>query len=103
MKLELYWLLATLIMTALFWVPYVLNRIGELGLWPTLANPNMEIKPKSGWAVRMINAHKNAVENLVIFAPLILMVHIAGISSPVTVSAAMIYFLQCSLAYLSLK
>lgn len=29
---ELYWLIMTLLMTALFWVPYIFNRIIEQGL-----------------------------------------------------------------------
>jgi len=29
---ELYWLSLTVLMTALFWVPYILNRMLELGI-----------------------------------------------------------------------
>ena len=34
---ELYWLTLTALMTALFWVPYVLNRMVVSGLGGTLA------------------------------------------------------------------
>jgi len=30
---ELFWLVATALMTALIWAPYIVNRIGENGLW----------------------------------------------------------------------
>ncbi|MGB0507709.1 MAG: MAPEG family protein, partial [Pikeienuella sp.] len=37
--------------------------------------------------------HKNAVENLVVFAPLVLAAHIVGTNSEMTATAAMVYFL----------
>ena len=37
MTTELYWLTLTALMTALFWVPYVLNRMVMNGLLGTLA------------------------------------------------------------------
>lgn len=89
---ELYWLVATIILTALIWVPYILNRIIEDGLWSALKNPEPDAQPKAAWAYRAECAHRNAVENLVIFAPLALAVHVAGASTAVTASAAMIYF-----------
>jgi uncharacterized MAPEG superfamily protein len=40
----------------------------------------------------MKNAHLNAVENLIIFAPLVLVAHALGISNDTTVWACTIYF-----------
>jgi uncharacterized MAPEG superfamily protein len=40
----------------------------------------------------MMHAHQNAVENLVIFAPLVLALQMAGISSSTTVTACVVYF-----------
>ena len=37
-------------------------------------------------------AHKNAVENLVVFAPAVLVAHLVGVSSGVTTTAAILYF-----------
>ena len=37
-------------------------------------------------------AHENAVENMVLFAPLVLLVHFLRLSTEETVLAAMIYF-----------
>jgi len=92
MTQELFWLTLTIIMTALFWMPYVVNRILELGLGKTMGNPEYGTKTKAAWAERMSHAHSNAVENLVIFAPLVLIATITGITSPITVAACQLYF-----------
>src|SRR5581483_1904711 len=72
MSNEVYWLTLTAAMTGLIWVPYILDRILVRGLMPTLANPSPGDKPQSAWAERMMAAHTNAVENLVVFATLAL-------------------------------
>lgn len=92
MKNEIFWLTLTIIATALFWLPYIINRITEHQLIPALRNPNRDARPKSQWANRMMYAHENAVENMVLFAPLAIGIHVLGLSSNVTVMAAMIYF-----------
>ncbi|MEE9329074.1 MAG: MAPEG family protein [Parvularculaceae bacterium] len=89
---EITWLTYTILMTALFWVPYIINRILEDGLWTALKNPNPDDQPKAGWAVRMMAAHENAVENLVIFAPLAVIVSTFGFSSNLTIMATKLYF-----------
>lgn len=73
---ELYWLTLTLGMTALMAFPYVLNRIAVRGLAGVLANPTPSDKPQAEWAQRAQRAHANAVENLVLFAPAALAVHL---------------------------
>jgi len=89
---ELFWLTLTVTMTALFWMPYIVNRILELGLGKTMGNPKHGTIAKAAWAERMSRAHSNAVENLVIFAPLVLIAAIAGITSPTTIAACQLYF-----------
>jgi uncharacterized MAPEG superfamily protein len=71
MSKEIFWLVLTLAMTGLFWVPYILDRIMARGLAGAMANPSPNDKAQSAWAQRMMAAHNNAVENLVIFAPLV--------------------------------
>ena len=46
----------------------------------------------SPWAQKMKAAHANAVENLVIFAALVLVAHVAGVSTDATVLACQVYF-----------
>jgi uncharacterized MAPEG superfamily protein len=89
---ELYWLAATCIMTGLLWVPYVANRFHELGppgwKWFPPADPPQIAR----WADRAVRAHLNAVENLVVFAPLALAVHTSGMGNAMTATACQIYF-----------
>lgn len=77
--------------TALLWVPYILNRIvvGK-GLLHEIGYPD-EPTQMSPWAERMKRAHANAVENLVVFATLVLIAHVTGARSGVTTLAATIY------------
>lgn len=89
---ELYWLVLTALMTSLFWVPYILNRIAVRGLMGGMANPSADDKPQADWAERAMLAHKNAIENLVIFAALVLTTHLLDVGTPLTATMCMIYF-----------
>jgi uncharacterized MAPEG superfamily protein len=89
---ELYWLVLTTLMTGLFWIPYILQRILENGFWPALWSPQGLTHMDAPWAQRMMRAHQNAVENLVIFAPLVLALHVTGANTSVTTTACIVYF-----------
>jgi uncharacterized MAPEG superfamily protein len=89
---ELFWLVATATMTGLFWIPYIVNRMVEHGLWPAVYNRQPDTRPRAQWAERLMRAQANAVENLVVFAPLALAVQIAGAHTATTASACMVYF-----------
>jgi len=78
-------------LTALMWVPYILDRLAVWGLMDTVGYPDNP-KPQSPWARRMKAAHANAVENLVIFAALVLAAQAAGVSNNATVMACVVYF-----------
>ena len=94
MTTELYWLTLTVLMTALFWVPYILDRLAVRGVWPALSDTKPEGGgPHSLWAQRAIKAHQNGVENLAIFVPAVLIAHLLNISTPATRMAVVIYFL----------
>ena len=93
MKPELFWLALTATMTALFWVPYVLNRAAKEGLMGAFATPKMNAGPsESEWGQRAKRAHANATENLVVFTALVAVAQFAGISNQMTVLGAMLYF-----------
>jgi uncharacterized MAPEG superfamily protein len=89
---ELYWLTLTILLTALIWVPYILDRILVRGFWPAISDRGPENGPHSPWAQRMIRAHLNAVENLALFAPLVIVAHVLNIHSPALVAATAVYF-----------
>jgi uncharacterized MAPEG superfamily protein len=92
MPKEFFWLMLTIIMTGLMWIPYILDRSAVRGLTVAMGNPNPADKPQSPWAQRMMAAHDNAVENLVLFAPLVLVAHELEISTGTTVAACAVYF-----------
>ena len=92
MTKELMWLTLTIILTGLMWVPYIIDRALVRGLKGCFANPSRHDKPQSAWAQRLYFAHTNAVENLIIFAPLVLILDAQGYSTPYTVIACAVYF-----------
>ena len=93
MTTELYWLTLTILMTALFWVPYILDRLAVRGVVAALSDTKPEAGgPHSLWAQRAIKAHQNAVENLAIFVPAVLIAHLLSISTPATKAAVVVYF-----------
>lgn len=81
---EAFWLAATATMTSLFWVPYIVNRLHEQGIFKALWDPHGDTRTERAWADRMMRAHRNAVENLCVFAPLVLLVLVTQASTPAT-------------------
>jgi uncharacterized MAPEG superfamily protein len=92
MSKELMWLTLTVILTGLLFVPYILDRIAVRGLMGAMANPSPTDKPQSSWAQRLQAAHHNAVENLVVFASLVLILNALHHSTASTVIACAVYF-----------
>ena len=78
-------------LTAVLWIPYILNTIMVRGLSGAVGYPDNP-QPLAAWATRMKAAHYNAVENLVVFAALVLVANAAGISNETTVLACTVYF-----------
>ena len=91
MTSELMSLTWVITLSAVMWVPYVVNTIMVQGLANAVGYPD-DPKPLASWAQRMKKAHYNAVENLVMFAALVLMLNALGISNATTVMACNIYF-----------
>jgi uncharacterized MAPEG superfamily protein len=92
MPKEIFWLMLTIILTGLMWIPYILDRAAVRGLTGAMGNPSPADKPQSPWAQRMMAAHDNTVENLVLFAPLVIVAHELEISNGATVAACAVYF-----------
>lgn len=91
MKTEILYLTLVTAFTGLLWIPYVLDRIAVRGLVDAVGYPQNP-RPQSPWAQRLMKAHSNAVENLVIFAALVLAANAIGISSMMVGTAAVVYF-----------
>lgn len=91
MKTELFYLTCVAALTGLLWVPYILDRIAVRGLIDAVGYP-ADPKPQSAWAQRLMKAHANAVENLVVFATLVLVAHALGVSNSIVAGASVVYF-----------
>lgn len=89
---EFFWLTLVVIFTGLMWVPYILKMILDDGLIAALTSTQGNRQPDAPWAMRLKKAHANAVENLVLFAPLVVMVVVSGLGSDLSVMATMGYF-----------
>ena len=93
MTQELHWMILTVLMTALFWLPYLLDRLLSRGLVGTVRSDTPETgEQQSIWAKRAMKAHENAVENLAVFSPAVLVLHALNISTPATRLAVVVYF-----------
>jgi uncharacterized MAPEG superfamily protein len=99
-KNDLFWLTAVLAATALMAFPYVLNRILVRGLWGMFKNPAAEDQPLASWAQRAQHAHSNAIENLAVFAPTVLTIHVLDADNAMTSGACALYFGARVLHYL---
>jgi uncharacterized MAPEG superfamily protein len=91
MKTDLLYLTYVTVLTGLLWVPYILDRIAVRGLLDTVGYPESP-KPQSPWAQRLMKAHLNAVENLAVFATLVLAANVLGVAGGIIGTAAMLYF-----------
>ena len=77
--------------TGIIWVPIILNRLLELGIWTALQNPQPDVRAKAEWAYRLANAHRNAIENLAVFAPLILILSLLQLTNEMTAMVASVF------------
>ena len=91
MKTELLYLTFVAVFTGLLWVPYILDRVAVRGLVDAVGYPENP-KPQSAWAQRLMKAHGNAVENLVVFATLVLVAHAVGVTNAAIAGASVVYF-----------
>ncbi len=80
MSQEIFWLVLTVFMTSLFWLPYILNQLAVLGVLEAMRESAPVTDRLAPWAQRAKRAHANAVENLVIFAPLVIAVYALNVA-----------------------
>ena len=91
MSVELEMLVWISTLTLFMWVPYVLSAMVNDG-------PIASFKWQGGeeqrfiWSQRAKRAHYNAIENLIPFAAIVIVAHLAEISNDATASAATAYF-----------
>jgi uncharacterized MAPEG superfamily protein len=90
-KTELLYLVLVTALTGLLWVPYIIDRVLVRGLTDAVGYPE-DPKPQSPWARRLMKAHANAAENLVVFAPLVLLANALGVTGAAIGASAIAYF-----------
>lgn len=88
---ELYSLTVITAATALMWVPYVVARMTTHGVMRAIGTPGPGYPADPPWADRARRAHLNAIENLAVFAPLVLVAAIVEVSTRATILSAQIY------------
>ncbi|MBV1933684.1 MAG: MAPEG family protein [Parvibaculaceae bacterium] len=98
MTIEL-WILIASCGLALFMssVPMFRAMRTEWGLKAMIGNRE-GLSPLTGWGGRLVRAHHNLMDNLLLFGFVVLTAHVIGISNEVTVLGAQV-FLVCRLVH----
>jgi uncharacterized MAPEG superfamily protein len=92
MSNELFYLVCTAILTMLLWLPHVGYKILVLRLPAADYQRAISIDDWPLWTQRSCRAHQNLIENIAIFAILILTLEITGLSNEWTNTLAGVYF-----------
>lgn len=89
---DLTYLVLAAILTFVQVVIAVLGCTMQVGL-PKLAANREDVPAQfEGWVGRAVRAHRNMLENLVLFAILVLVAHVAGRANEMTALGAMLFF-----------
>ncbi|MBO6890997.1 MAG: MAPEG family protein [Roseibium sp.] len=88
---ELVWLIAIAVVTAAMWVPYILESFVRRGVFATMGNPSPDDPPMPAWADRAKRAHLNALDNLAVFAAVVLSAVQLGATGGSVLLAVQIY------------
>ena len=89
---ELFWLACVALLTSVMWMPYIVQLIAQMGPVAALLDRFHETPHDARWAQRAKRAHANAVENLVVFAPLAIAVYALDAGTALTATASAVYF-----------
>ena len=103
MKPELVWLLWAVALTFVQMLVAVGGATLQVGL-PALAGNREGLPPFTAWAGRAQRAHHNMLENLVLFAALVLIAVVTNKTNPTTLLGAQLFFwarLVYALVYLA--
>lgn len=92
MTAELFWLTMTAVLAASLWIPYIVgvNKHAPEGTDPFQRPHDLTTLPD--WVQRANRAHLNLIEQLLPFAVIVLIAHLAGVSTGVTVWASVAFF-----------
>jgi uncharacterized MAPEG superfamily protein len=88
---ELIYLVWSAVLTFVLMLIAVSGATLQVGL-PTLAGNREDMPDMTSWAGRAERAHSNMLENLVLFAILVLVAQAAGVRNAMTVLGAQLFF-----------
>jgi len=91
MTTDLTMLTFSALLTALLAVPGLVGLVMERGL-PYAAGNRDDPAPLAPWAERALRAHRNALENLPVFAVLVLVAQVSGAANETTALGATLFF-----------
>ena len=91
MSTELIYLTLTALLAGSLWIPFIVGVTTEEKDFTDFSRPPdlTEMRP---WVHRAFRAHQNLLETLIPFAAVVLVAHVAGVSTGVTVAAAIAFF-----------
>jgi len=91
MSTDLTMLVYTALLTLVLAFPPVIGLMLSKGLAVAAGNRD-EASDLPAWAGRALRAHRNTLENLAIFAALVLVAHVSGVSNEATAEGAVLFF-----------
>lgn len=91
MTADLFWLTLTAILAASLWIPYIVGVNMTKAPLPADNRPS-DPAQMPAWVHRAWRAHLNLVEQMLPFAVIVLVAHVAGASNGVTAFAAAAFF-----------
>lgn len=91
MNAELFYLIMAVALCGILWVPTVIERVLRIGLSETMGSSPDDLGVPN-WAMRLRRAHRNLVDNIVIFAVLVLLLQVLERNNDTTGLASLIFF-----------
>ena len=88
---ELFYLLLSVGLCGILWVPIVIERVLRIGLSETVGN-NPDDKMIPQWVMRVKKTHRNLVDNILIFGMLVLILQVTEKNSDTSGFASLIFF-----------
>lgn len=91
MSTELVYLTLAALLAGSLWIPFIVGVTTEEKDFTDFSRPPdlTEMRP---WVHRAFRAHQNLLESLIPFAAVVLVAHVAGVSTGVTVAATIAFF-----------
>lgn len=89
---ELFWLTMTILLAASLWIPFIIGVNTTESLQHVTPDGRADHAKMVPWVQRANRAHLNLLEQGMPFAALVLIAHLLGVSSALTVGAAAAFF-----------